>query len=495
MKCACYSCNGHLGEDQFGKGLGASRCPAFVTCGPQSAANAQANQNQPLGVLSSSRHGNFPLEKRELDIERAQYLCVLTWKSMKNYSAGSVSRCSTRRSTTLASPPSKRGQRLIRWGVSVAALCFLALAAQEFRAQQPPPSAPAQQQGQAQPELRRPQEAQPKIAVEVKTVSVLATVRDKHGKIIPDLTKDDFVLDEDGRPQIINYFAHESDLPLRLGLLVDTSLSQSKVLDQERSASYTFLDQLIRQDKDLAFVIHFDKEVELLQDFTPSRPKLQAALQSLATPQYDGGGGGNSGGRGGRGRGDGDDRQGSHHRGGGTLLYDAIFLGSDELMSKQQGRKALIVLSDGVDRGSRETLAEAIASAQRADTIVYSIYFADEEDYGRPGGFSMGGPMGGHGGMGGGRGGGRYPRQEERPDGKKILEQISKETGGRFFKASKKETVDKIYAEIQEDLRNQYSLAYTPDKGNTVGYHKILLTVPKQKDLVVQARDGYYYGQ
>ena len=213
-------------------------------------------------------------------------LYVLTWKSMKNYSAGSVSRCSTRRSTTPAIPPSKRGLRLIRWGVSVAVLCFLALAAQEFRAQQPPPSPPAQQQGQAQPELKRPQEAQPKIAVEVKTVSVLATVRDKHGKIIPDLTKDDFVLDEDGRPQIINYFAHESDLPLRLGLLVDTSLSQRKVLDQERSASYTFLDQLIRQDKDLAFVIHFDKEVELLQDFTPSRPKLQAALQSLATPQY-----------------------------------------------------------------------------------------------------------------------------------------------------------------------------------------------------------------
>ncbi|MGC2754887.1 MAG: hypothetical protein WCA40_21175, partial [Candidatus Acidiferrum sp.] len=108
-------------------------------------------------------------------------------------------------------------------------LFFLALAAQEFRAQQPPPSPSAQQ----------PAQAQPKIAVEVKTVSVLATVRDKHGKIIPDLTKNDFELDEDGRPQAINYFAHQSDLPLRLGLLVDTSLSQRKVLDQERSASYT----------------------------------------------------------------------------------------------------------------------------------------------------------------------------------------------------------------------------------------------------------------
>ncbi|MGB6900630.1 MAG: VWA domain-containing protein, partial [Candidatus Acidiferrum sp.] len=196
-------------------------------------------------------------------------------------------------------------------------------------------------------------------------------------------------------------------------------------------------------------------------------------------------------GNGGYGGSGGGGRQGGHMHGGGTQLYDAIFLASDELMSKQQGRKALIVLTDGVDHGSRETLAEAIATAQRADTIVYSIYFADEdEDYGRPGGFGMGG----RGGMGGGRGG-RYPRQEERPDGKKILEQISKETGGQFFKATKKETVDKIYAEIQEDLRNQYSLAYTPDKGNTVGYHKLLLTVPKQKDLIIQARDGYYFGQ
>lgn len=394
----------------------------------------------------------------------------------------------TYRSTSCFKRSSRRGPLLVRLSVSLAALLFSALLSQDFRAQEKPPEqTPAQPQGQTQPELKRPQEGQPKIAVEVKTVSVLATVRDKHGKIISNLTKDDFQLDEDGRPQIINYFAHESDLPLRLGLLVDTSLSQRRVLDQERSASYSFLDKLLRQDKDLAFVIHFDREVELLQDFTPSRPQLQAALQKLSTPQYDGGstngggGRGNGGGNGGGGRG-----RGSH--GGGTLLYDAVFLASDELMSKQQGRKALIILSDGVDHGSRETMAEAIATAQRADAIIYSILFADEEEnYSRPGGFGMGG-------RGGGRGGGRYPPQEQRPDGKKILEQISKETGGRMFKVSKKETVDAIYAQIEEELRNQYSLAYTPDKGNTVGYHKIHL-VAKPKDLVVQARDGYYFGQ
>jgi VWFA-related protein len=402
--------------------------------------------------------------------------------------------------THCAAYSAKREPRSIRLDMGLGALLLLTLTARDFRAQQPPPppaqqqtQQPSQSQGQSQPELKRPQEGQPTIAVEVKTVSVLATVRDKHGKIISNLTKDDFQLDEDGRPQTINYFAHESDLPLRLGLLVDTSLSQRKVLDQERSASYSFLDKLLRQDKDLAFVIHFDREVELLQDFTPSRPQLQAALQKLSTPQFDGGSGSTNGGGGGSGNGGGGGGRGRGSHGGGTLLYDAVFLASDELMSKQQGRKALIILSDGVDHGSRETMAEAIATAQRSDTIIYSILFADEDDnYSRPGGFGMGGHGGG---MGGGRGGGRYPPQEQRPDGKKILEQISKETGGRMFKVTKKETVDAIYAEIEEDLRNQYSLAYTPDKGNTVGYHKIHLAVGKQKDLVVQARDGYYFGQ
>jgi VWFA-related protein len=173
--------------------------------------------------------------------------------------------------------------------------------------------------------------------------------------------------------------------------------------------------------------------------------------------------------------------------GGGTHLYDAVFLASDELMSKQQGRKALIILSDGVDHGSKETMTQAIEAAQRADTLVYSILFKDDEGYSgfHGGGPGFGGPYGG-----GRRGGGRYP-QQERPDGKKILEQISKLTGGRLYEASKKDTVDKIYAEIDEELRNQYSLAYTPEKDTGPGYHRIHLTT-NNKDLKVQARDGYY---
>ncbi len=337
------------------------------------------------------------------------------------------------------------------------------------------------------------------MSVQVKVVNVLATVRDKHGKIVNGLTRDDFILTEDGRPQTIKYFARETDLPLTLGLLVDTSLSQRRVLGEERNASESFLAQVLREDRDKAFVIHFDREVELLQDLTSEHEKLRTALESLETPQFSpasqqGGGPDPGSGRGGG-------RHGGGTHGGGTHLYDAVFLASDELMAKQSGRKALIVLSDGVDIGSKESLETAIESAQRANTIVYSILFKDDDAYGNGGGFGrtgisipgMGGPgMGRGGGMGGpGRGGRRFP--QERTDGKKVLERISKETGGRLFEVSKKEPVDQIYSQIQEELRNQYNLGYTPNRENATGpgYHKIQVAA-KRKNLAVQARDGYY---
>jgi len=335
-----------------------------------------------------------------------------------------------------------------------------------------------------------------KISVKVNVVNVLATVRDKHGKIVNSLTKDDFTLTEDGRPQSIHYFSRETDLPLTLGLLVDTSMSQRRVLDQERSASHSFLDQMVREDRDKAFIIHFDREVELLQDLTSSHQKLEQALDALKTPEYtqtDSTGGGGNWPGGGQGGGQGGGRHGGHH-GGGTTLYDAVYLASDELMRKQEGRKALVLLTDGVDRGSKESLDSAIESAQRANTVVYSILFKDNEAYGGGGG-GFGRPTIGFPGGGGGghRGGGqRYP-SEPRPDGKKILERISKETGGRLFEVSGKKPIDQIYSEITEELRNQYNLGYTPDRdaSNNSSYHKIQLSA-KQKDLMVQARDGYY---
>ena len=329
-------------------------------------------------------------------------------------------------------------------------------------------------------------ESATKISVRVNVVNVLATVRDKHGKIVNSLTKDDFTLSEDGRPQSIHYFSRETDLPLTLGLLVDTSLSQRRVLDQERSASHSFLDQMVREDRDKAFIIHFDREVELLQDLTSSHQKLEEALGSLSTPEYP-----QPEGNGGAGNWPGGGHGGGHHGGhhvGGTMLYDAVFLASDELMRKQEGRKALVLLTDGVDTGSKENLDAAVESAQRANTVVYSILFKDDESYGRRSGFGRPGI----GFPGGGRPSGqRYP--EQRPDGKKVLERISRETGGRLFEVSSKKPIDQIYSEITEELRNQYNLGYTPDReaSNDAVYHKIQLSA-KQKDLFVQARDGYY---
>ena len=339
------------------------------------------------------------------------------------------------------------------------------------------------------------------VAVDVKVVTLPVTVRDKHGKIVRDLTKDDFTLQEDGRPQTIKYFSQETNLPLTLGLLVDTSRSQDNVLDAERNASRSFIDQMLVQPKDKAFLIHFDREVELLQDLTASREKLQSALELLKTSS---------------------DREHSNdpndpsnspsgsgsHRGGGTQLYDAVYLASNELMKKQQGRKAIVILSDGVDHGSKTYLESEIEAAQRADTVVYSIYFADSHrdegqrqggGMGRGGGYPGGGGGGWPGGGGGwpGGGGGRGGRGGQRPaesrtDGKKILERISKETGGRFFEVSKKESVGDIYTSIVEELRTQYSMGYTPDKDSTAsGYHHVVLAV-KKKDLSVQTRDGYY---
>ncbi len=333
------------------------------------------------------------------------------------------------------------------------------------------------------------QQAQtPTFSSDVKVVNVLATVRDKKGQIISNLTKDDFKLEQDGHPQTIHYFAKDTDLPLKLGLLVDTSGSQRRLIDQERIASYGFLNDLMRVEKDKAFIIHFDWDIELLQDLTTSHEKLEAALEKLDTPEFNQASSGGGG-----------------HRGGGTTLYDAIFLASDELMRKQDGRKALVLLTDGVDIGSKVSLDRAIETAQKANTLVYSILYADPDAYGHqgfggnPGGMhrhgGMGYPGGGYPGGGYPGGGGGYPQQQPHADGKKVLQRISKETGGRFFEVTKKQPINEIYTQIEEELRNQYNLGFTPAKADaTPGYHSIKLTTTN-KDYIVQTREGYYAGE
>jgi VWFA-related protein len=280
---------------------------------------------------------------------------------------------------------------------------------------------------------------QPTFSADVKVIGVLANVMDKHGAIIRNLTKSDFVLLEDGRPQTISYFTQQSDLPLTLGLLVDTSMSQERVLDAERSASFRFLDQILRDNKDHVFIVQFDVAVMTRQELTSSYKDLNDALASVNTPTRH-------------------EAQSGGERG--TLLYDAVVAESKEVMQAQHGRKALIVLTDGDDNGSDATLVDAIDAAQRADTLVYSIYFSDS-------GF-----------------GGR--------DGRGVLERLSRETGGGFFEVSKKRSIDQIYGVIQDELRSQYSLGYMSDKPVRIPeFRKIQLKV-NDKGLAVQARERYW---
>ncbi|HEV2578253.1 MAG TPA: VWA domain-containing protein [Acidobacteriaceae bacterium] len=362
------------------------------------------------------------------------------------------------------------------------------------------------------------------MAVKANLVVIPTVVRDKKGALINDLKKEDFSLQVDGQPQPIRYFDHDTDVPLTLGLLVDVSMSMRNETDSERTASQSFLDTMLapssgNRGSDKAFVVQFAKEVELLQDVTDAKPRLQRALKELGTssPSFhntdDTTSGPNT------------DSEGRYIRHGGTALYDAIYLSGDEVMSKQAGkRRALVVLTDGVDRGSKEALGDAIEAAQRADTIVYGIYYKGEQhqDFNRPqqrrGGYGGGYPGGGYPGggypgggypgggypQGGGNGGGQNPRGgggDHKPyvDGKHVLERICGETGGRVFEVSKKQTIDDIYKQIGEELRAQYRLGFTPSGDAAKDrYHQISLALTgddAKKKMDVQTRDGYYMGQ
>ncbi len=292
-------------------------------------------------------------------------------------------------------------------------------------------------------------EQNPKYVAEVDVVNVFATVRNRKRQIVRGLTKDDFVLEEEGRPQIIRYFSRETDLPLSLGLLVDTSGSQWRVLGEERSASGRFFKQVLRAGKDRTFVVRFDREVELLQDFTDSHDQLNTALSRLDTsepPQHGA-------------------REPGAPRGyrfNGTALYDAVMQGSERLRARA-GRKALIILSNGVDNFSRSTLAQAIEAAQHADTIAYSAWYVD-----------------------------RQINDPDRRKGRDGLRLLSQETGGTFFQVAGGPPIRRVFDRIQEELRGQYSLGYTSDRVDAgPGYRKIRLTT-RRAGLTVQARHGYY---
>ncbi|HXR38005.1 MAG TPA: VWA domain-containing protein [Terracidiphilus sp.] len=364
-----------------------------------------------------------------------------------------------------------------------------------------PAAAPAQQPAPQQPNTDRPAAT---LKIQAREVVLPVTVRDKKGALVTSLNIGDFTLAEDGRPQTIKSFTRESNLPFRLGLLVDTSRSVSGAMEIERRAAGEFVDQMLPADpgstqKDEAFLIHFDREVELLEDFTNSRKKLHRELEDMGPSRASD----NSS----QGPETSDeDRGGESRRRGGTQLYDAIYLACHELMESKDGRKALVVFSDGADRGSKETLNDAVDAADRANVVIYTIFFkGEQEDKGFGNGYPGGGRRGGgYPGGGGGYpgGGGGYPggggRRGPEPtsatgqDGKKIMERIATRTGGRSFEAKKKDNLDEIYGLIAEELRGQYLLTYTPDQVDKEGgYHKIALKANKD-DLQVVTREGYY---
>jgi VWFA-related protein len=279
---------------------------------------------------------------------------------------------------------------------------------------------------------------------DVKVVNLLATVRDSSGAIVRNLTRDDFRVEEDGRPQTIRYFSRESDLPLTIAILVDTSRSVHTVVEPERLAAERFFEQVLREDRDLAAVVHFDISVGVLQGLTSSRDKLAAALAGLRVQTRIA-----------------------------TLLYDAIRQTSDQTMRNQSGRKAIVLLSDGQDNGSHTSLASAIEDAQRADTIIYSILFTPVPK--RPGG------------------GQRNPaRARNAARGKSTMERLARETGGESFAVSADDPIDRIYARIEDDLRSQYSIGYTSDRSANDRKYRSLTVSTTRPGLIVRAREGYY---
>jgi len=285
----------------------------------------------------------------------------------------------------------------------------------------------------------RAQDEAPVFSSNVGVVNLFATVHDKKGQILRDLNKEDFQINEDGRPQTIRYFTRESDLPLTVGLLIDTSLSQERVLDAERGASLRFLDQVLRENKDHVFIMQFDMAVQTRQPLTASRRDLSEALAFVNTPSR---------------------AQLRNQYGGGTLLYDAVVQASQDTMSKQKGRKALIVMSDGGENGSDSAIADAIDAAQRAETLIYSIFFSD----------------------------GSYGNSW------RTMQRLAQDTGGGYFEVSKKLSIDQVFALIQEDLRNQYSIGYVSDKPAQVSEFRKLQLTTKRPELTVHARDRYWAG-
>ncbi len=280
-----------------------------------------------------------------------------------------------------------------------------------------------------------------------EVVNVYAVVRQKNGHLIPDLTKDDFTLEEDQQPQVIKYFSREADTPLTIGILVDTSPSQERVLEVEKQEAESFLSEVMRP-KDLTFVFHFDVDVELDQDLTSDLNRLDSAIES---GEINGGGVRTPGTFP-------TDQQGATH------LYDAVYLAAHDELKNEVGRKVLILLTDGEDQGSKVTLEKSLEAAQKADAIIYAVDIHDR---------------------------GFYMRQGMGYGGESVLRKLSEETGGRVIESSSKDSSE-AFQQIARELRTQYLLGYTPTNNKLDGTFRKIEVKVRTPNAKVDARRGYY---
>jgi VWFA-related protein len=314
----------------------------------------------------------------------------------------------------------------------------------------PPGSAPPSQDAKPPQDQPPPQSSQT-LKVQTNLVNVFVTVRDKHNGIISDLGKDDFKVLEDGQEQKVAYFAKEADMPITLGILIDTSGSMQNILDAEQDTASRFVHQIMRK-KDEAMIMSFDFDINLLADFTEDPSVLERAIRRTQINAVSSGGvvtpstvptGSN----------------------GGTDLYDAVYLACHDQFGSEAGRKAIILLTDAEDTGSKLTLQQSIEAAQRSDAVIHVLRLSDEPFY-----MSMG--------MG-------Y-------SGASVARKMAEDTGGREVEVRGQKSLEKAFDEISEELRSQYVIGYYPTNDKHDGTFRKIRVDVNRSDMRVLARKGYY---
>ncbi len=314
----------------------------------------------------------------------------------------------------------------------------------------PAGSAQSQQEPPKPPQEQPPQSSQT-LKVQTSLVNVFVTVRDKHNGIISDLGKDDFKVLEDGQEQKVAYFAKESDMPITLGILIDTSGSMQNILDAEQDTASRFVHQIMRK-KDEAMIISFDFDINLLADFTEDPSVLERAIRRTQINAVSSGGvvtpstvptGSN----------------------GGTDLYDAVYLACHDQFASEAGRKAIILLTDAEDTGSKLTLQQSIEAAQRSDAVIHVLRLSDEPFYMSLGvGYS----------------------------GASVARKMAEDTGGREVEVRSQKSLEKAFDQISEELRSQYVIGYYPTNNKHDGTFRKIKVDVNRPDMRVLARKGYY---